>query len=411
MIKKSHIIKYVLFALFLMPIIYVFASEKWSFDLILSLSGLISILLFSCQIFLGIPEVSRLFSIDRIGLIRIHIFLGILAVFAILIHPISFLYSYNTKLSSIFLLNFSSFFGTALSLGKISFLVFILVWVSSVIIKSKIPYKNWKLFHLSTYPIVIFAFIHAYILGTYINENQIIRYWFLMLFFAVIVSILYRIISILFLEKSYLISKKVEISSGVFLYTLIPKNKPVFVRPGQFVYLSLDYYNLSHPFTVLNSNASGEIQICVKNFGDFTKRLSLRGINTKVKISNSYGVFLENPNSNRVICIAGGIGITPFLYYVEKANKDITLHYFTKNMATALFRDRLDKSLKSEYKEYFSEEERILPKDLVQGIPSEDITNAEFYLCGPSSLVEDIIKELKSKGVEKNRIFTEQFSF
>lgn len=410
MIKKSHIIIYILLALFLLPLIFVFVTSKWSASLLLSLSGLIAILLFSYQIFLGIPEVSRILSIDRISLIRIHVFLGISSVFAILIHPISFLYSYSTKFSSIFLLNFSSSFGTALSLGKIALLIYIFVWLSSAIIKSKIPYKNWRLLHFFTYLITIFSFIHAYILGTYINENQIIKYWFLILFILVTASIVYRALRIL-LERIYIISNKVEISSGVFIYTLKPKGKSVSARPGQFVYLSLKNSTLPHPFTVLNSNERGEIELCIKNFGDFTKQLSSCDINTELRISKSYGVFLEKPKSDKVICIAGGIGITPFLYYAEKMNKDVTLHYFAKNRETALFRDRLELSLKDKYKEHFSEEGKITPKILVQDISNEDICSAEFYLCGPNSLVEDMIEELKIRGVQNNRIFLEQFSF
>jgi predicted ferric reductase len=338
--------------------------------------------------------------------------LGILGVVAILMHPISFLYVYSAKFNSLFTFVFSSSLGIALSLGKIALLLFILVWISSAVLRSRLPYKYFKVIHIATYPIVILSFIHAYIIGSYVNGNSVIRYWFISLSALVFIAIIYRIISVLFLQKTYSIVEKAEIGDGVNLYTLKPEGKSVDVKPGQFIYLSIDGDLFSHPFTVLSVNLGGEIQICIKTFGNFTEKLSKCVLNTKVKISEPYGVFLQRSESDRIICIAGGIGITPFAYFVQKGvGKNVSLHYFAKDKQSAYFRDRLEVALNDKYKEHFSEEAKVSARSVVESMTSEDINNAEFYLCGPPPLIKDMISELKIKGVNHKKIFTEQFSF
>lgn len=403
---------YILFAFLLAPLLIVFAGEKLSSGLILNISGLFGLLLFSFQVFLGIPDITRLFTLDRISLIRIHTFLGIFGSLFIFAHPISFLVLYESKISALLLLNFASIPGIALSFGKIAFALLVITWVLSSILKSRIPYKYWRISHLITYPIVVLSFVHAYMIGSYISGNNIIHLWFIVLASLNTLAILYRIFGIIYTRKTYIISDRQEISEGVNLYTLSPKNKRIVVRPGQFVYVSIGQDSIAHPFTVLGIKDNGDLELCIKRFGNFTNFLSTLPLKTEVKVSEPQGVFLENPKSSRVVCVAGGIGITPFLHFVESHDeKEVLLHYFTRNKDTAFFRDRLSSKLKDKYKEYFSDESRISVSNWVGSLPREDLDIAEFYLCGPDKLVADIKFELQKKGVPKSRISTEQFAY
>lgn len=92
-------------------------------------------------------------------------------------------------------------------------------------------------------------------------------------------------------------------------------------RPGQFVFVTFDSSEGAHPFTIASADLGDRtITFAIKALGDYTRRLSRDLVaGSRVRVEGPYGRFelsRINPRA-RQIWIAGGIGITPFLAWLE----------------------------------------------------------------------------------------------
>ena len=92
-------------------------------------------------------------------------------------------------------------------------------------------------------------------------------------------------------------------------------------RPGQFAFLAFDRIEGHHPFTIASaSNDQRIITFCIKALGNFTRRLPHTvHVGQEVSVEGPYGHFRldRHDPSRRQIWIAGGIGVTPFLAWLE----------------------------------------------------------------------------------------------
>lgn len=131
-------------------------------------------------------------------------------------------------------------------------------------------------------------------------------------------------------------------------------------QPGQFALLTLDLDEKlgegHHPFTIASAaiaSAGGDQRISfqIKALGDYTRGLAKRlRPGQEIQIEGPYGRFQlgrQDPKA-RQIWIAGGIGITPFLAWLESLVQhpeqapQATLYYCTRDAATDPFAPRLE---------------------------------------------------------------------
>jgi predicted ferric reductase len=125
-------------------------------------------------------------------------------------------------------------------------------------------------------------------------------------------------------------------------------------HPGQFAFVTFDDKEGAHPFTIASADRGDQgdrsISFQIKALGDYTNDLSRRlQPGQAVRIEGPYGRFEIdrcNPRA-RQIWIAGGIGITPFLAWLESLQATpetapaADLHYCTRDQARDAFVPRL----------------------------------------------------------------------
>lgn len=126
-----------------------------------------------------------------------------------------------------------------------------------------------------------------------------------------------------------------------------------------------------------------------------------------------------------VVLLAGGIGITPFLGYLERlaerpsAMPEVHLYYANRDGAGQAFRERLRLlaaslprlTLVESYSRPRPEDEgergRLgaarLPQALIEA-------RARFWLCGPQAMMDDLVAGLQARGVPRFDLFTEAFA-
>lgn len=148
----------------------------------------------------------------------------------------------------------------------------------------------------------------------------------------------------------------------------------------------------------------------------------------KVSLRAPSGTFIVPPSSKQpVVMVAGGIGITPFISWLESVRdlEDIPeswLFYANVNSATHAYRRRiieLQKRLPSlrVVNCYTKPQDEMLGRDYeMSGYLTADVVHenliqrrARFHFCGPEPMMNSITEGLVSRGVPPFDIFKEAF--
>ncbi len=138
-------------------------------------------------------------------------------------------------------------------------------------------------------------------------------------------------------------------------------------------------------------------------------------------ISKPEGNFKLSSSAKNIVCLAAGSGITPILSMAKhlNSNTNMQLFYGSQTKDKILFENELAK-LPSVHCTHFLSKEKI--DGYVSGRLTQDkftdkikenlhlLQADEFYICGPTGLVEDMQACLNFFGVSKDKIHIELFT-
>jgi predicted ferric reductase len=193
-------------------------------------------------------------------------------------------------------------------------------------------------------------------------------------------------------------------------------------RPGQFAFITFDRLEGAHPFTIASADRGDRtITFFIKALGNFTQSLARTAQpGQTVSIEGPYGRFqLDRRDRNsRQIWIAGGIGVTPFLAWLESLQSrpaealEADLHYCTRNRETDPFIKRLQTLCaepsgirlhvhSAQHGDVLSARSLKLGYDRRWG--------AEVWFCGPSGLANALKKSLRDSWNGRLRFHQEAF--
>ncbi|MEK7504216.1 MAG: ferric reductase-like transmembrane domain-containing protein, partial [Patescibacteria group bacterium] len=268
-------------------------------------------------------------------LTKIHKINGQIAFLLILFHAVSMLYIYGLSI-----LKIGEFFRAFLAL-----MLFIVIVFTSVFLRKTMKYEIWYYIHLLTYIAVLLAFGHQ-------NTSFPILWNSLYVFtFANVFYFKFLKLFLNFWKYKFKVEKIVqETESTVSLYiTGIDVEKFLF-EPGQYVvirFLTKDLIWQAHPFSFSAMPGKNNLRLTIKNSGDFTSQLATchLPLGTPVILDGPYGEFTaEKSKSNKILLIAGGVGVTPLRVLVEQfvnQKKDVVMVYATRNKNEILFQKEM----------------------------------------------------------------------
>jgi len=201
-------------------------------------------------------------------------------------------------------------------------------------------------------------------------------------------------------------------------------NQPVVFEAGQYIDLMLPHHRqdmrgVRRSFSVTSTPGEPEVRVGVKFYepsSSFKKQLRKLAPGDIVHSTGITGDFvLPTDKREKLLFIAGGIGITPFISHILSTadeGRDITLLYFIRNPEEAAYKDILDNSavdvhyfVADQPGELFLEGSRLnddILKTWVTGLGRR-----HAFISGPPAMVAGAKQLLKGK---VKKIHTDYFS-
>lgn len=396
-----------------------------------SILGVSGFIMLFWQYVLGNKSIVRFFTPDFISLNSLHKNLGIYGFFAILLHPLVVFFYYLINLGiSIINLNFATKFDLHVKIGTFAFTWLFLTWILNTFLKKKLAYRYWKRIHLLYYFLLPIVYIHADDIGVLSGSTFIGLYIkFLSGLFGLI--FIYRILLQLgFFKKKYILVSSKRVTHDVVQLDLKPKDGAIVPLEGQFITLQKELLGETHPFTVAAFDENSQtITIAAKNSGKFSSELALVKPGTEVLLDGPYGVFTREafkPEVDKIVLIAGGIGITPFLRLVQYISdnpqkfKEAYLFYGNKTVEDIAYGNELSQiagatnlklvNVLSQQSGLANYESGYINSDLIRKYIKSDIKDYEHFICGPQVMMDTIRADLIKQYVSIKHIHSEEFS-
>ncbi|MFA5163705.1 MAG: ferric reductase-like transmembrane domain-containing protein [Patescibacteria group bacterium] len=435
--------KYILWGVFLLNLaIIIFFWQLGSREIILTepliafgrLSGLLAVLLILIQLILisRFDYLEKAVSLDK--LLVIHGLNGFLSFFLIILHPILLIIGYGKRTNNAFFQQLQSFvlYWDEVGMAVLGTIVFIAATIISLnLIKNKIKYEFWYLSHLFLYLAILWAYGHQLEVGHSLQNTIFAIYWYVIYFIVIAILVWYRFLRPVWRFKKHLFRVaeiKRENDSVRSVYIKGQNMENYKIAAGQFFllrFINRRAWYEEHPFSLSGQIRDNTLQFTIKALGDFSSKLE-----EKVKVGDP--VILDGPHGSfvsakikrdKVLMIAGGIGITPIKAMIEELGqqaKDIILICANKSLKEIVFKEELAAltQLNPRLKIF-----HILSQEKIDGYDygrldlekitkfSPDLTERDIFICGPEMMTKSIIKILKTLKIKKSQIYWEKFSW
>jgi len=399
-------------SLFLLSKVGMDLSIFSNWQLISQYVSLIGTVLLSLSFILGSRAkfLEKIFGgLDKV--VKMHHIIGGIAFVLLLHHPLFLVFSVlpNFKLATqyVFLSSQLSYNPGVIAL----YLMLLLLFLTMVI---RLPYQIWIKTHDFFGLVLFFASLHIFLITSDVSRYLPLRIWMFInlaigLFFYIYKVFLYKWFS---QSYKYRIERINQINNIVEIY-LSPQGKSMSFVAGQFAFVKFEQsgFSESHPFSISCSPTDVGLRFSIKNLGDFTSQLTKLGVGTLATVTGPYGDFgREFFAKKNVVCIAGGIGVSPFVgmigqEIVNPIGRKIKFFYLSKDLTNPIYGDFFAKANNTLTNfEYFYNEKNIFSH-------IDNVLEYLYFLCGPSSMMHSYEAQLRAKGVPASNIIFEEFNF
>lgn len=230
------------------------------------------------------------------------------------------------------------------------------------------------------------------------------------------------------------LKEKIQVAPDVYDFLFNIDRKLVF-QPGQYLEWTLPH---KHPdnrgnrryFTIASSPTEEKLRFGIKfysNSSSFKKMLMSMDVGIEIVASQLAGDFvLPKEKKQKLVFIAGGIGITPFRSMIQclidqNEKRSIIIFYSNSTIHDIIYENILDKANKQlKIKTIYTlTDSKLIPDSWrgQKGYITEQMIKTEvpdykerlFYLSGPRSMIIGFEKVLRNIGIIKKQIKTDFF--
>jgi len=188
--------------------------------------------------------------------------------------------------------------------------------------------------------------------------------------------------------------------------------------PGQATEVSILKNDKKRPFTFTSLPSEEHLEFTIKVYDSHdgvTEQIGKLEKGDQLLIDKPFGAIKYNGSGT---FLAGGAGITPFLpilkqLELEKKAFGHTIIFANKKKEDVFLDKRLNEIVGKNYIKVLSQEDKDnfyhghINADLIKD--NLETLKQFFYVCGPPKMIEHVIEELKSIGVDEELIITEDF--
>jgi predicted ferric reductase len=371
------------------------------------------------------------FGLDR--LVRVHQTNGLLVIGALIAHPILVTAGHAMRERVSLWVQLKDFFAgwDAVPLAAAGWLLFLALGAFSIApVRRRIRYERWYATHLAAYAAIVLAFFHQTRLGRDFTKNRIFAaYWFGVHACVAASLVFFRFLTpaLLFWRHRFAVDRLERETDDVVSVVIRGRNLAAFrFRAGQFMFVRFwaeQFWWQSHPFSMSRPADGNEIRLSIKRVGDFTASIPKLAPGTPVLIDGPHGVFTATQcRSRKVLMIAAGIGITPIRSLGEEltaGGREVLILYGNRTRTAIVFREELDE-LEAIYPAFkvihvlshdpsWAGEKGRIDAGKIRRLAS-DAAERDVFLCGPPSMMKDVLKALAMLKVPRSAIHWERFS-
>lgn len=230
-----------------------------------------------------------------------------------------------------------------------------------------------------------------------------------------------------------------ETEDAVSIYLARPDGERIEFRAGQFftVEVEVDGQRLRRAYSLASAALPGHApHITVKRIADGRVSGHLHRnarVGDRLAVFGPSGAFTVEPDprrKRRLVCIAGGSGITPIASIVAtilttEPESRIDLIYGNRRLEDVIFRERLEALVASEPSRFrvahvlehppgdFPCGEGLLTRDVVDAqldaLAIEEHEDVAYFVCGPTPMMDAVDAALRARNVPPSRIHRELF--
>eukprot|EP00927_Polykrikos_kofoidii_P065017 TRINITY_DN60815_c0_g1_i1.p1 TRINITY_DN60815_c0_g1~~TRINITY_DN60815_c0_g1_i1.p1 ORF type:complete len:515 (-),score=50.75 TRINITY_DN60815_c0_g1_i1:113-1657(-) len=194
-----------------------------------------------------------------------------------------------------------------------------------------------------------------------------------------------------------------------------PSGCAICFEPGQSVEIKTEINgsSISRRYTITSRQSEPFIEISVKKTSAGKMSSFLHGATkgTRISVSPPSGVFTPKlmGESAKAVLLSAGVGVTPMVALAEALGTRIafTAHVDRSQAAHAFQRRFSDINVLC--LAHYTQPSGRPPRDFAAKLARSRGTDYDWYVCGPSSFMSDVIESLEDAGVEPERIHVENF--
>lgn len=318
-------------------------------------------------------------------------------------------------------------------------LLLLVVATSIARARRRLRYESWHLIHLWAYVGIALALPHELVSRDFTTAGTT-AYWWTLYLLALGSVVVFRVgvpIHRTLRHRLRVTDVRPEGASAVSVIMTGERLSELRTRAGQFFvwrFLGSRGWTRAHPYSLSQAPCGDRLRVTVATAGDGGRRAATLRPGARVIIEGPYGaVITDRRRHDRLLMVAAGVGITPFLALLE----DLELQ---PGEATMIHRvhDRSAAVLGEELAELGARrgvEVIVLPgarrsstswlptvhgddpadpraddaTDLLALVP--DVADRDVYLCGPAGWMTAVARAAVRAGVSTRDLHTEEFSW
>jgi predicted ferric reductase len=298
------------------------------------------------------------------------------------------------------------------------------VATSVVIVRRRLRYEWWYTVHLLAYGGIALSWFHEIPTGNELVLDRVAAdYWRALYVVTLCVIVLWRVLVPLAGAFRYRLRVAEVTAEGDDVVSLRITGRNLDrlrAQSGQFFlwrFLAPRSWGTAHPFSLSAAPDGRSLRITVKGLGDHSARMSQIEPGTRVLAEGPFGVFTNARRcADKVVLIAGGIGITPIRALIESMDGDVIVLYRVVREDDVIFRDELDglAAARGVVVHYVVGDhagdgrDLLAPAHLLELVP--DIAERDVFLCGPPAMAAFIRKSVREARVPRRQVHAERFA-